>query len=79
MPWEQRVSAGVEQRLKFLVVRAGYARAEDGITALTGGGALRLGPVWMESAVGLLSGNRDGIPYDGVQASLGLSLRGGGR
>ena len=27
-PWEQRVSAGVEQRLKFLVLRGGYALAE---------------------------------------------------
>lgn len=77
-PWEQRVSAGVEQRLKFLVLRAGYARAEDGITALTGGVGLRVGPVRLDAAAGRLSGERGGIPYDGLQGSLGLSLRGGG-
>lgn len=78
-PWEQRLSAGVEQRLKFLVLRAGYARAEDGIAAVTGGLGLRVGPVRLDMAAGKLSGELDGIGYDGLQGSLGLSLAGGGR
>ncbi|MDP2959129.1 MAG: hypothetical protein Q8N53_22095 [Longimicrobiales bacterium] len=78
-PWEQRLSAGVEQRLKFLVLRAGYARAEDGIAALTGGLGLRVGPIRLDVAAGKLSGELNGIGYDGLQGSLGLSLAGGGR
>ena len=77
-PWEQRVALGVEQRLEFLVLRAGYARAEDGISALTGGLGLRIGPVRLDMAAGKLSGDLDGIGYDGLQGSVGLSLAGGG-
>ena len=77
-PWEQRLSAGVEQRLKFLVVRGGYALAEDGLRALTGGIGLRVGPVRLDVGAGKLSGDLDGIPYDGLQGSVGLSVRGGG-
>lgn len=77
-PWEERVAAGVEQRLKFLVLRGGYAFAEDGLRALTGGVGLRIGPVRLDVGAGKLSGDMDGTPYDGVQASVGLSVRGGG-
>ncbi len=77
-PWEQRVSAGVEQRLKFLVLRGGYAVAEDGLKALTAGVGLRVGPIRLDVGAGRLSGDLDGIAYDGVQGSVGLSVRGGG-
>ena len=77
-PWEQRVAAGVEQRLKFLVLRTGYAFAEDGLKSLTAGVGLRVGPVRLDVGAGRLSGELHGIPYDGVQGSVGLSLRGGG-
>lgn len=78
-PWEQRVAAGVEQRLGFLALRAGYARARDGVAALSGGLGVRAGPLRLDLAAGRLSGSRDGIPYDGLQGSLGLSVAGGGR
>lgn len=78
-PWEQRVAAGVEQRLGFLALRAGYARARDGVAALSGGLGLRAGPLRLDLAAGRLSGSRDGIRYDGLQGSLGLSVAGGGR
>lgn len=78
-PWEERVSAGVEQRLGFLVLRAGYARADDGITALTGGLGLRAGPVRLDLAAGRLSGSGSFADHDGLHGSLALSLAGGGR
>ncbi len=77
-PWDQRIALGAEQRIGFFVLRAGYARAEDGIAALTGGFGLRVGPVRLDVAAGTLSGERDGIGYDGLQGSVGLSLAGGG-
>lgn len=78
-PWDQRLSAGVEQRVAFLVLRGGYAMAQDGVNALTGGVGLRVGPVRLDLAAGKLSGEHDGIAWDGVQGSLGLSVVGGGR
>lgn len=78
-PWDERASLGVEQRLGFVALRGGYALARDGITALTGGLGLRLGPVGLDLAAGKLSGERDGVAWDGLQGSLGITVSGGGR
>lgn len=77
--WDQRLALGVEQRVGFLVLRGGFSRAEDGIQALSGGLGFRFGPARFDAGVGTLSGSFGGIDYDGLQASIGLSLTGGER
>ena len=76
--WDERVSAGVEQRLGFLTLRAGYSAANDGLTSVAGGLGLGFGPVKLEVSAGRLSGDLDGIDYDGAQVTIALSVRGGG-
>lgn len=79
-PWDERVSLGVEQALPVLTLRAGYGLASDGITQLTGGLALRLGPVHVETSGGKFSGERvDAAPWDGYYGTVALQIRGGGQ
>lgn len=77
--WDQRIAGGIEQRLKFLVLRAGAARSENGLQALSVGFGLRAGPVRYDVGVGRMSGSSGGTEWDGLQASMGLSIVGGGR
>ena len=76
--WDQRLSVGGEQGLGFLVFRAGYTIAEKGLRSLAGGLGLRIGPVRLDMGAGMLSGSYRGIDYDGLQGSIGMSIRGGG-
>jgi hypothetical protein len=76
--WDQRVSLGVEQELPVVTLRGGYAMMENGITALTGGAGLGLGPVRFEGSVGRFRGEDAGSPWDGFFTTLSLSVRGGG-
>lgn len=77
-PWEQQLSVGAEQAVGPLTLRAGLSRADDGVQAVSGGLGIGLGPVRIDVGVGRLSGSFEGIAYDGLHASLGLSVRGGG-
>ncbi len=77
-PWDERISLGVEQKIPLLTARAGYGMARDGLTALTGGVALRLGPAHLEGSLGRFSGDGEAGPWDGVYLSLGLQVKGGG-
>lgn len=79
-PWDERVSLGVEQRIPLLTVRAGYAVASQGISALTGGLGLGAGPVLLEMSGGRFSGEDVtlGSPWEGYYLTFGLQIRGGG-
>ena len=78
--WDERVSVGLEQRLPILTLRGGYGFAENGITQMTGGAGLRLGPVHLDTSVGKFSGERpDAAPWDGYFGTLGLQIRVGGQ
>ena len=48
--WDERVSLGIEQRLPVIALRAGYAKGQDGFTALTGGLGVGIGPVLLYTA-----------------------------
>lgn len=76
--WDQRFSVGAEQGLGFLTFRAGYTIAEKGLRSMAGGLGLRIGPVRLDMGAGMLSGSYRGIDYDGLQGSIGMSIRGGG-
>jgi hypothetical protein len=77
--WDERLSLGVEQIIPVLTLRAGIAQAQDGIRALTGGFALRLGPVHLDAAAGLFQGDDEtSTVYDGGYATFSLQVKGGG-
>lgn len=78
--WDERVSVGLEQKLPLLTLRGGYGFAENGITQLTGGVGLRLGPVHIDVSGGKFSGERlDSAPWDGYFGTVGLQIRAGGQ
>ena len=76
--WDERVSAGLEQRLGFLTLRGGYSVANDGLSSIGVGLGLGLGPVALDVGAGRFSGDLDGIEYDGAHVTIALSVRGGG-
>jgi len=76
--WDERVSAGLEQRLAFLTLRGGYSLSTDGLTSVAAGLGLGLGPVRFEVGAGRFSGTLNGVDYDGAQATITLAVRGGG-
>lgn len=77
--WDERVSIGLEQRLPVLTLRAGYGFAENGITQLTGGLGIGIGPVHLEASGGKFSGERlDAAPWDGYYGTVGLQIKAGG-
>ena len=76
-PWDDRLSLGVEQRLPVLTLRAGYALAQDGLSAMTGGLGLGAGPVHLEASLGKLTGD-DGVSREGYFGTVALQLMGGG-
>lgn len=78
--WDQRLSLGLEQRLRVVTLRGGYARGEAGLRAIAAGvGFGPWGPVEVEAGIGSISGTGPGdVPYDGVHGSLGISVRRGG-
>jgi hypothetical protein len=76
--WDERVSAGFEQRLAFLTLRGGYSLSTDGLTSVAAGLGLGLGPVKFEVGAGRFSGTLNGVDYDGAQATIALAVRGGG-
>ncbi len=80
-PWDKRVSLGVEQALAVVTLRAGYALADQGVSALTGGLGLGTGPVLLEVSGGRFSGedSSDASPWEGYFGTVSLQLRGGGR
>ena len=78
--WDERVSIGVEQKLPILTLRGGYGLAESGITQLTGGVGLRIGPVHLDASGGKFSGERlDAAPWDGYFGTVGLQIQIGGQ
>lgn len=79
-PWDERLSLGVEQRLPVLTLRAGYAMADQGITALTGGLGLGAGPILFELSGGRFSGEDVslGSPWEGYYGTIALQVVGGG-
>lgn len=76
--WDQRISLGVEQQIPILTLRAGMARASDGVSALTGGVGFRMGPVRLDTSAGKFGGDFEGSPYDGYYGTISLQIRGGG-
>ena len=76
--WDERVSAGVEQRLGFMTLRAGYSAGDDGLTSVSGGLGFGAGSVKLDLGAGRLSGELNGIDYDGAHVTIALSVRGGG-
>lgn len=76
--WDERLSLGVEQELSILTLRAGVARADNGISALTGGIGLGAGPVRLEASAGRFGGEGEGSPWDGFYTTIALQLVGGG-
>ena len=76
--WDERVSAGVEQRLGFVALRAGYSLANNGLKSAAAGLGLGFGPVKLEVSAGRISGEFAGIDYDGAHVTIALSVRGGG-
>jgi hypothetical protein len=76
--WDERVSLGIEQQMPVLTLRAGIARASDGVQALTAGAGLRVGPVRLDTSGGKFSGDFEGSPYDGYYGTISLQLGGGG-
>jgi hypothetical protein len=79
-PWDERLSLGFEQTLPLLTLRAGYAFAQQGITALTGGVGLGFGPVHIEASGGRFSGSTVELsaPWDGYYGTVALQIKGGG-
>ena len=79
-PWDERVSLGVEQQLPVLTLRAGYAMADQGIAAITGGIGLGAGPALLELSGGRFSGEDVtlGSPWEGYYLTAALQIKGGG-
>ncbi len=79
-PWDERLTLGIEQVVPVATFRAGYAIAQDGISAFTGGLGLRGGPIHLEFSGGRFGGNSEafGSPYDGYYGTIALQLKGGG-
>ena len=78
--WDERVSIGLEQKLPLLTLRGGYGFSENGITQMTAGLGLRLGPVHLDTSAGKFSGERlDAAPWDGYFGTVGLQIRMGGQ
>ncbi len=87
VPWEERVSLGVEQRLWILTLRAGGARGSDGLQTVSGGLGLGIGPVSVDVAGGLMSGGFDfaselvapeSVDYAGGHFTVSVQVHGGG-
>lgn len=77
--WDERVSLGLEQEIPVLTLRAGYALAQDGVRALTGGVGFRFGPVHLDSGAGFFSGSSEtSAIYDGFYGTVSLQVLGGG-
>lgn len=76
--WDERVSLGIEQKIPILTLRAGIARAQDGVQALTGGVGLRLGPVHLDASGGIFNGENAVVNYDGGYVTVSLQIKGGG-
>jgi hypothetical protein len=70
--WDTSLGLGVEQDLRLLKLRGGYAVGSDGGNMLTGG--LSLGPVELGVAR-LLRSEAGGIREPGIVASFGLNVR----
>ncbi len=76
-PWDDRISVGVEQRLPVISLRGGFASASSGMQVITGGLGLSMGPLVLDLMAGKISGTSDEHgDFDGLMASLGLSLVG---
>jgi len=85
--WDDRISLGLEQRLWFLTLRAGGAKAKDGLQAISGGVGLGLGPVHIDLSGGLMSGNfefaesvvtPEDVEYAGGHVTMSVQIKGGG-
>jgi hypothetical protein len=76
--WDERVSLGIEQKLPILTLRAGIARGEDGLGALTGGLGLGLGPVRIEASGGKFTGDGAAASWGGYYGTVALQIKGGG-
>jgi hypothetical protein len=86
--WDDRISLGIEQRLWFLTLRAGGAKAADGLQVLSGGVGLGLGPVHIDVSGGLMSGGfelteglvtPEDVDYAGGHLTASVQILGGGR
>ena len=79
-PWDERVSFGFEQKIPVLTLRAGYGIAQRGITALTGGLGLGLGPLKIEASGGKFGGSDADLstPWDGYYGTVAVQIKGGG-
>jgi hypothetical protein len=70
--WDTSLGVGVEQDLRLLKLRGGYAVGSDGGNMLTGG--LSLGPVEVGVAR-LLRSEAGGVREPGIVASFGVNVR----
>jgi hypothetical protein len=85
--WDDRISIGLEQRLWFLTLRAGGAKATDGLQTVSGGVGLGLGPVHIDVSGGLMSGGfefassvvaPEDVDYAGGHVTMSVQIKGGG-
>lgn len=76
--WDERVAIGIEQKIPLLTLRAGYMRGDDSLSAITGGLALRFGPVHLETSGGKFNSEVGTLSRDGYYATVGLQIKGGG-
>ena len=76
--WDERISLGIEQKIPILTLRAGLARAADGLSVVTGGVGLGIGPVQVEASGGKFDGDGEFAKWGGLYGTLAVQLRGGG-
>jgi len=76
--WDQRISLGIEQKIPLLTLRAGIARAEDGLNAVTLGLGLGLGPVHLEASGGRFDGDGEFTSWSGYYGTIAFQISGGG-
>ncbi|HEV2130878.1 MAG TPA: DUF5723 family protein, partial [Longimicrobiaceae bacterium] len=70
--WDRSLGLGVQQKLAFLGLRAGYATSLDGRSMLTGGASL--GP--LDVGIAKIDGTSGGYERSGWVVALGAGIRG---
>jgi len=76
--WDERISVGIEQKIPILTLRAGMARGQDGLGAMTGGFGLGLGPLKIDLSGGKFDGQSAVSTWDGYYGTISVQLKGGG-
>lgn len=76
--WDERLSLGIEQKIPILTLRAGMARGQDGLGALTAGAGLGIGPFKLDLSGGKFNGESEVSTWDGYYGTISVQLKGGG-